>query len=78
MELTTLGVVDIVIAFRLVFVLIVVALVIAAMGLTIWALVDVIRRDSIRGDNKIIWVLVILLASIIGPILYLAIGRKKE
>ena len=78
MELTTSGGVGIAIAVWLVFVLIIMVLAIAVMGLTIWALVDVIRRDSVRGDNKIIWVLVILLAGIIGPILYLTMGRKKE
>ena len=77
MDLTTSGGVGIAIAV-LVFVLIMMVLAIAVMGLTTWALVDVIRRDSVRGDNKIIWVLDILFAGIIGPILYLAIGRKKE
>jgi len=49
-----------------------------SLGLMIWALVDVLRRENVRGDNKIIWVLVILLASVIGPIIYLAIGRSDK
>ena len=44
----------------------------------IWGLVDVIRvpDDSMfRAGDKLIWVLVILFANLIGLIVYLAIGR---
>jgi hypothetical protein len=44
----------------------------------IWALIDVIRvpDDSMfRAGDKLIWVLVILFANVIGLIVYLAVGR---
>ena len=47
-------------------------------GLLVFALLDVIKRKRVRGNNKIIWVLIIVLVEIIGPIIYLAIGRQEE
>ena len=41
------------------------------------ALVDILRNEF-TNDNKIIWVLVILLSWIIGAILYFFIGRKQK
>jgi hypothetical protein len=41
------------------------------------ALVDVLRNEF-TGNNKIIWVLVILLSWIIGAILYFFIGRNQK
>ncbi|MEN2984423.1 MAG: PLD nuclease N-terminal domain-containing protein [Dictyoglomaceae bacterium] len=44
----------------------------------IFALVDLIRRprEEIRGENKIIWGIVILVFNILGPIIYFIFGRK--
>ncbi len=49
------------------------------LALLIFALVDLIRRDrrTVRGENKIIWALVILFLSTFGPILYLVFGRVE-
>lgn len=47
----------------------------------IWALVDAIQvpDDSLyRTGNKLLWVLVIALAHIIGAIIYFAIGRPDR
>mgnify|MGYP005839249465 CR=1 FL=1 len=44
--------------------------------LTIIALVDLVRSEETNGP-KILWVFVILLISMIGPILYFVIGRKR-
>jgi Phospholipase_D-nuclease N-terminal len=44
----------------------------------IWALIDAIRvpDDSLyKGGTKLIWVLVIVLASWIGALVYLVVGR---
>ena len=49
--------------------------------LMIWALVDAIRvpDDSMyRAGTKLIWVLVILLASFVGAIIYFAVGRPER
>ncbi|OFW58041.1 MAG: hypothetical protein A2W01_07770 [Candidatus Solincola sediminis] len=53
-------------------------LVVIELGLMIIALVDLTRRTSVRGGNKIVWALVILLISLIGPIVYLLWGREPE
>ena len=41
------------------------------------ALIDILRSEFV-GNNKLIWVLVILLTWILGAILYYFIGRKQK
>jgi hypothetical protein len=53
---------------------------IGAFALWIWALVDCIQvpDDSLyQSGNKLIWVLVIVFANVIGAILYFAIGKPS-
>jgi hypothetical protein len=53
---------------------------ILAIILFVYALVDAIKvpDDSMyQTGNKLIWVLVILLAPVIGPIVYLVIGSPQ-
>jgi hypothetical protein len=52
-------------------------LIILELGLLVFALVDLIRRKRVTGNNKIVWILVIVLINLIGPIIYLAVGRKE-
>jgi hypothetical protein len=47
-------------------------------GLMVFALVDLVRRKRVRGDNKVLWAILIVLVQIMGPILYLVLGRKEE
>lgn len=47
------------------------------LGLLVWALLDIIRRERVTGGNKVIWILVIVLVSTIGPIVYFLFGRKE-
>lgn len=47
------------------------------LGLMIFALVDLIKRQKTRG-SKWIWMVLILFVNIIGPILYFLIGREEE
>jgi hypothetical protein len=46
-------------------------------GLMVFALVDLVRREQTRGP-KVVWAIVIVLVNIIGPVLYLLIGRGDE
>jgi hypothetical protein len=50
-------------------------------ALWLYALVDVLRADdaafAAAGQNKIVWVLLIVFLGFIGAILYLAIARPK-
>lgn len=51
-------------------------LVIIQLGLMLFALVDLIRRPKTRGP-KWAWALAIVLINLIGPILYLVVGRDE-
>ena len=52
-------------------------LVVIQLGLMVWALVDLARRDVVKGGRKLPWVIVIIVVDIIGPIAYLLIGREQ-
>ena len=53
-------------------------LIVIQLSLMIAALVDLVRRETVRGGSKLVWALVIVLLNIIGPILYLLWGREAE
>jgi len=44
---------------------------------TILALIDILK-SKFEGNNKIVWVLVVLFFNLIGAILYFAIGRNQR
>lgn len=46
-------------------------------GLMVVALWDLIKREQTRGP-KWVWVLVIVFLNLIGPIVYLVVGRQDE
>jgi len=47
------------------------------LALILLAIRDLLRPDRrVRGGNKAVWALVILLISLLGPILYFVIGRE--
>ncbi len=49
------------------------------LGLMIAALVDLERGERrVRGGNKIVWALVIVVVNVIGPILYFVAGREES
>jgi hypothetical protein len=52
-------------------------LVVLELVLLVVALTDIIKRQSVRGDNKVVWVLVIVLVQVFGPIAYFVFGRKE-
>lgn len=47
------------------------------LGLMIWAFVDLVKRERVKGGNKLVWALVILLVNLVGPIVYLVWGRNE-
>jgi len=53
-------------------------LIIIQLALQIVALIHVLKHPNYRIGNKIIWILVVLLGQIIGPIVYFAFGRGDE
>ena len=46
----------------------------AQYGLAAWALRDLLRRPRVRGENKFVWVLLILIVPVLGPVLYSSLG----
>ena len=48
------------------------------LALLVIAVVDIAKREHVRGGNKIVWILIIVLINIIGPIIYLALGRQDK
>lgn len=54
-------------------------LIVIQFGLIIFALHDLIQPDrKVKGDSKLMWGIVICLISLIGPILYLTVGREER
>lgn len=43
----------------------------------VWALVDAIKNPRLTDNERLIWILVIVLASWVGALIYLLAGRKK-
>ncbi|MCC9608833.1 PLD nuclease N-terminal domain-containing protein [Blastopirellula sp. JC732] len=44
----------------------------------VWALIDAIRNPRLSSNQRLIWVIVILLTQILGAIIYLLIGREGD
>ena len=53
-------------------------IVIAVLALSITALVHVLKHPHYRFGNKVMWILIVLLIQIIGPIAYFVFGRGEE
>ena len=52
-------------------------IVLLELGLMTFALIDLTKQTSTRGP-KWVWILVIVLFNLIGPIAYLLFGRHEE
>ena len=54
-------------------------IIVIEIGLIIYALRDLLRSErTVRGESKLMWGLVIVFISLLGPILYLTVGRQEE
>ena len=48
-------------------------------GLIVFALRDLVRPERrVRGDSKLMWGILILVIGMLGPLLYLTVGRREE
>ena len=57
--------------------LLILPIILIELALIVLAIRDLLRADRrVRGGNKAVWVVVIVLISLLGPILYFAIGRE--
>lgn len=50
----------------------------APFGLWLWPLIDCIRNEPSTGNDKIVWILIILFTGFIGGALYLLIRRSQR
>ena len=54
-------------------------LLLTVMAFTIWALLDVLRRPTAEwqraGQSQLVWTLVVIFVGLIGPLVYLFVGR---
>lgn len=53
-------------------------LVIAEVALAITALIHVLKHPNYRFGNKIMWIIIVCLVQMIGPIVYFVFGRGEE
>lgn len=53
-------------------------LVLVELGLLAFALHDLVKRKRVRGGNKWVWGIIIVVVEFFGPILYFVLGREEE
>lgn len=63
--------------FALFFVLLI-PLALALLGFWLWMLIDCATKEPDQGNNKIVWILVIVLAGWIGALIYFFARRPER
>lgn len=53
-------------------------LVVVELALLVFALRDLIRRKRVKGGNKWVWGIIVVVFGLIGPILYFVLGREED
>lgn len=48
------------------------------LGLMLAALISILKHKKYKTGNRALWLVISLLVSIIGPILYFALGKTEE
>jgi hypothetical protein len=60
-------------------ILLITPILVIQLALIVFALRDLLRPDRrVRGDNKLVWGLIIVFINLLGPILYFVAGREEE
>jgi hypothetical protein len=44
----------------------------------VWALIDCVTKESDEGNNRLIWVLIIVFTHLIGAIIYFVVRRPQR
>lgn len=55
----------------------IIPLVLVQLGLAVYCLIDLSRREQTRGP-KWLWVILIVLGELVGPVVYLIFGRVED
>ncbi len=56
----------------------IIPLVVIQLGLAVYCLIDLARREKVRGLPKWAWAIIIVLGELLGPIVYIFVGRVEE
>jgi hypothetical protein len=62
----------------LIFALIGLVLTVGIFGVWVWAIVDCVKNESSDGNDKLVWILIIVFTHLLGAILYLLIRRPQR
>lgn len=58
-------------------ILLLLPIILIQLGLMVFALWDLTRPERrVRGDSKLMWGLIVIFVGMLGPIVYLAVGRE--
>lgn len=49
----------------------------AAFAFWVWVLIDAIQNPRLDSNERLIWIVVIVLTGVLGAVIYLIVGRKK-
>ena len=54
-------------------------IIVIQLGLMVFALWDLLRPErKVRGDSRLMWGLIIVFVGMLGPIIYLVVGREER
>jgi ABC-type multidrug transport system fused ATPase/permease subunit len=67
-----------VMVFHIIFMLIFMAFGMCALIFWIWMLIDCLKNEDSDGNDKIIWILVIILMNWIGALIYFFVRRSER
>lgn len=56
----------------------IIPLAVLQLGLMIAALVSIFKHKEYKTGNRALWVVITLLVSIVGPILYFVLGKEED
>jgi hypothetical protein len=63
--------------FGLMFLLVALAVGVAAFAFWIWMLIHAITNKGLTDTEKVLWVLIVLLLHVLGALIYFFVGRPK-
>jgi len=47
-------------------------------GLQIYAIVDILKRKKTKNLSPAVWIIIIIIGEILGPVVYLLVGRSED
>ena len=65
-------------AFPALFILVVFGIAIVSLVVWIVAIIEIAQSDFKGENDKIVWLLIVILVGIIGALIYYAVGRKQR